>query len=153
MRGRRTFKSWGERETSGHLHLLIVFTQRESKFSFTFVSGGSFKIWSTAQAGVRLSPLAEARRWGCCLLWWHISNNGPRSLRKVFLGRRSSKRLLKQIYTSKDRERFCNSNFSKVNTPRKGKLEPSVRKKSDSSLVEVIFISGPLITLILTQEL
>ena len=24
MKGRRTFKCWGERETSGHLHLLIV---------------------------------------------------------------------------------------------------------------------------------
>ena len=44
---------------------------------------------------------------------------------------KSSKRLLKQIYTSKDRQRFCNSNFSKVNTPRKGKLEPRVRKISD----------------------
>ena len=43
---------------------------------------------------------------------------------------KSSKRLLNQIYTSKDRQRFFNSNFSKVNTPRKGKLEPRVRKMS-----------------------
>ena len=66
-----------------------------------------------------LSPLAS------------FLTTAPRSWRKILLGRNGSKRLLRQICTSKDRERFCNFNFSEVNTPRKGKVEPRVRAMSD----------------------
>ena len=80
-KGGKTFKHWGERESTGHLLWLTGFTWTKSKLSHVFVKGKSFTTWSKASTAARL--LTSHRDWGigllCLPLCWHIKARAPRS--------------------------------------------------------------------------
>ena len=57
--------------------------------------------------------------------------DGTRSLRKIVLGCKTGKRLLKGLASQRDKERFYNYEFSKVNALRKGRSGTSVSRPSE----------------------
>lgn len=83
----RIFKSWVKGEFTDHLSLLIGFTQRNSKLSLLFVTGGSCTAWSKMPTWVRL--LLSHRDWEAGLLWFLLitfQRDGSQVVEKDCLG-------------------------------------------------------------------
>jgi hypothetical protein len=80
---------------TGHLCLLIRFTQDKSKFFFIFVVGNSFTNWSKGPTKIDDTyPPTKTSRQEHYLPWClHFEEMSPRLLRKTFLGNKAGRKL------------------------------------------------------------
>lgn len=119
-------------EVWDHRPSLLLTGIVHTKVSQTFMTRGNFTAWSKTLA-VRLQPSTETGRERHHLHYDFISKRCCQVLEKVISGLPNRQGALKKVYTSRGREKI--PSVFKVNTIKKGRQRPTIRKKLVYSLV------------------